>query len=554
MLTSLHVRNFTLIDQLVLNFGTGLNILTGETGAGKSIIIDALGIAIGERASADSVREGANKLTVEATFTISDSSQTTRDRLTEQGLENEDDPNTLILSREITKSGKSQSRVNGYLVTTAILRAVGLDLVDVHGQHEHQSLLLPETHIDLLDHWLGMEVQLLRKSVCETFAEVLKTKKELDQLQRDSRERARDADLYKFQRREIADATLCIDEEQQLALERAKLSNSDRLQAIAEETYQGLSSDAIDIINASISSLSKAINLDPGLSSALDQITEAAAFLEDGITQIRRYRDSLDSEPGRLEVVNDRLDLIHSLTRKYGETIADVLEYGRNLEQMLFALEDSDASEDELSSKLVLLQESIHNLCADLSTKRKQGAKLFSKAIIAELCDLGMSQTIFEVAVDGHHLTAKGSDKVEFLISANPGEPLRPLSKVASGGETSRIMLAIKSVLAQSSYVPTMIFDEIDTGIGGRTGRVLADKLASLSAISQILCITHLPQIASRPVAEHFCIEKSVAGGRTSISVVALNDDQRELEIARMLGGETSQTVIQHAREMLAAK
>jgi DNA repair protein RecN (Recombination protein N) len=554
MLTSLNVRNFALIDHLELTFGDGLNILTGETGAGKSIVIDALGLALGERASADMIRSGTDKLSVEAAFTLDDTPNSTSRHLTENGLDNDDDPHVLILARELSNSGKSQSRINGRLVTTSMLRRIGQDLVDVHGQHEHQSLLSSETHIDLLDNWLGAEVLSLGSAAAEGFKEINTLKRNLETLRSQARERARDQDLYKFQLAEITDANLQIFEEEALLQERSKLENVERLRSVSEEAYSMLNTTATDAITKNLSSLARAADLDIGLSIIVEQLTESSAFLEEAVSQIRRYRDSLEVEPGRLDAVNERLNLIHSLQRKYGSTIEEVISYSEELSSKLLSIEHSDELEEDIQFKLQKIAKSFQGLVDELSERRLAGGKQFSAAIVAELVDLGMSQTSFVVSVAEQAASAKGKDKIEFMLSTNPGEPLRPLARIASGGETSRLMLAIKSVLARSSYVPTMIFDEIDTGIGGRTGRIIADKLASLSKIAQILCITHLPQIASRPAAAHFSIEKFVTGGRTNVSVVALSPMERETEIARMLGGDSSQTVLQHAREMLSAK
>jgi len=554
MLTSLRISNFALIDHLELVFDRGLNILTGETGAGKSIIIDALGIALGERASTDMLRSESQRLTVEATFSLHDAADSTQGRLIEYSLENEDDPDTLIMSRELNSTGKSQSRINGRLVTTLLLRQVGQDLVDVHGQHEHQSLLNAETHIDLFDNWLGSEALTLRKSISAKYTELSQVRRDLEKLTSDSRERVRNADLYSFQLKEITEAGLSSNELDQLTSERARLNNSERLKEAAEESYSSMSSDVIDTVNKHLFTLTKAAEIDPGLASVVEQLTEASAYIEESITLLRRYRETLEIEPGRLEAINERLDLIHSLQRKYGETVDEVIEYARSLEKKLFDLEDNDAREAELQKQRHSIELSLDTLSANLSKKRADGAKVFSAAILSELADLAMGQSRFEVAISRQDLNPKGFDRIEFLISTNPGAPLRPLAKIASGGETSRLMLAIKSVLAKSSYVPTMIFDEIDSGIGGRTGRILADKLASLGTQSQILCITHLPQIASRPAAKHFSIEKTVINDRTSIAVTPLGKHEREVEIARMLGGDNTETVLLHAREMLAAR
>jgi DNA repair protein RecN (Recombination protein N) len=302
-----------------------------------------------------------------------------------------------------------------------------------------------------------------------------------------------------------------------------------------------------------LGSLQKAAMLDPNVQLAIDQLAESSAYLEEAIVRLRRYRESLEPEPGRLEKINERLDLIHSLQRKYGDTIPEIIAFAGDIKQKIYSLEDTEAMESELTRRIGSLEANIIKLSGKLSDYRKSGGVKFSKLIVAELSDLAMSQTTFGVSVEpAPVISSTGADKVEFLISTNTGEPLRPLAKIASGGETSRLMLAIKSILARSSFVPTVIFDEIDIGIGGRTGRIIADKLAAMSSFAQVLCITHLPQIASRPAFAHFSIEKRTAAGRTTVSVVQLGPNERELEIARMLGGEQSQTVLQHAREMLS--
>jgi DNA repair protein RecN (Recombination protein N) len=553
MLTFLHIRNFALIEQLELSFGPGLNILTGETGAGKSILIDALGIAIGERASPDSIRIGSDKLIVEAIFSVDCAQLQTRLRISENALENEDDPNILVMAREISRNGKSQCRINGRLVTVAILRAIGQDLVDIHGQHEHQSLLSADTHIDILDNWLGADVTKSRHVLGDKYDRLLGIKRELESLHAASRERARDLDLFRFQQSEIRDAALSADEVTGLTQERSRLTNSEKLHAVSNDAYHALNETALSSVNSTLSSLQRAAEVDESLNRSIQPLVEASAYLEESVSLLRQYRDTLDSEPGRLEIINERLDLIHSLQRKYGDSVAEIVAYLAEIELSLNKLEDGEVRQSELLRSQKSLENELQQLASDLSTRRIDGGKKFSAAIVRELLDLGMVHTRFEVSIQPQSISAKGIDRVEFLISTNPGEPMRPLARIASGGETSRLMLAIKSVLARTFQVPTIIFDEIDTGVGGRTGRVLADKLASLATVAQILCITHLPQIASRPASVHFLIEKKIVDGRTIVEVEPLSPNDREAEIARMLGGERSETVLLHAREMLAA-
>jgi DNA repair protein RecN (Recombination protein N) len=553
MLNSLHIRNFALIENLDLVFGSGLNILTGETGAGKSIVIDALGTALGERASSENIRSGAERFLVEAVFSVDANQAQTRTKLTDLSLENEDDPDQLVLARELTKSGKTYCRVNGRLVTVSSLRSIGMDLVDVHGQHEHQSLLSAETHIELLDNWLGSGVKHLKAEIAKEFGEMLSLRREQNLLLAETRERERNLDLYKYQVNEIKGADLSEGELTTLTQERSRLSNAEKLLAVAEETYHNLNDLTQTSLNSSMSSLQRAVDLDPSLSSVLEPICEAASYLEEAVSAIRHYKETLDAEPGRLEEVNERLDVIHALQRKYGETIEEILAYMVETDLKLSSLEDRDQRIFELGSRISRLDTQINTTAQTLSTERRKGGAKFADQIESELRDLGMVQTSFSVSIEPQSLSARGTDHVEFLISPNLGEPLRPLAKIASGGEASRLMLAIKSVLLRSSYVPTMIFDEIDTGVGGRTGRVIADKLEALGKIAQIVCITHLPQIASRPATAHFFIEKSEVGDRTVVNVHNLDTGSREREIARMLGDEESQTVLQHAREMLAA-
>jgi DNA repair protein RecN (Recombination protein N) len=552
MLTELHIRNFALIERLDLSFGKTLNILTGETGAGKSIVIDALGLTLGERASSDFIRTGTDKATVEAVFDLRDASEATKSRLADGGLGNEDDPEMLILAREVTRSGKTQCRVNGHLVPVALLREVGQELVDVHGQHEHQSLLSVDAHIDLLDNWLGVDVQMLRASVGKHYAETNRLRRELEDLRSQARERARNLDLYRFQQEEIAAAALRPGEEEELASERSRLANAEKLHMSADEAYESLANTALDGLNTTLAGLERASAMDETLTPIIEQLTESVAFADEARRLLRSYRDGIEFNPERLEAIEERVTLLRSLQRKYGDTLEEIIAYGEELTAKLDVLENSEAREADLEKLLKSSEETLGKSAAKLTKMRREGSKKFAAGILAELKDLGMAATRFEVSIEAQAIGAKGADKVEFLLSPNPGEPLKPLVKIASGGEASRLMLAIKSVLARAAFVPTLIFDEIDVGVGGRTARTIADKLSALSSFAQILCITHLPQIASRPASAHFFIEKRVVDGKTIVDVRPLPDEGRVEEIARMLGGDESETVRQHAREMLA--
>ena len=555
MLNELIIRNFALIDEIQLTFPRGLNLLTGETGAGKSIVIDALGLVLGERASGpDVIRTGADRCSVEAIFDLSDASPATHEYLRAEGLIDEgaagDDQ--LIVSRELSRSGRNQCRINGRLMPVASLRQATDGLVDVHGQHEHQSLLSPDRHLDLLDSWLGDKALTLRHTVGEYYAQANSVRRSLTELRETAKERARNIDLYRFQQGEIENAGLTPGEEDDLAVERSRLMNSEKLSALADEAYASLNNSGLDSLNSALASAQKAAILDPQLEPVVAQLTEAVAAADDARRALRDYRDDVEFNPERLEEIEERLDLIRSLKRKYGETIEEIIGFGNDLSGKLSELDSSDEREAILSRDLEAVSKKLAEMSQQLSKVRRDGSQQFSQSIVRELRDLGMSQTRFDVQVGEQPQMATGADKVEFLLSPNPGEPLKALAKIASGGELSRIMLALKTVLSRAAYVPTLIFDEIDIGVGGRTALTIAQKLADLATTAQVFCITHLPQIASQPAAAHYFIEKVVDHGRTTIRISELDAGGRVDEIARMLGGNNqSPIVVEHARAML---
>lgn len=558
MLVELHVTNFALIDRLDLTFSAGLNILTGETGAGKSIIIDALGLALGGRAGADLVRTGSSKATVEAIFDLTHAPEEVRRRLADAGLDGEDEEEMLLVTRELARAGgKSQCRINGRLMPVAVLKEIAEGLVDVHGQHEHQSLLAADRHIDILDNWGGKDALALRQSVAARFGEASALKREREKLQTDARERARMLDLYRFQQEELASASLQPGEEDELNANRSRLANSEKLSAAAADAYATLSgaergAGALDALNAALAAVEHVAVLDENLSPLAETLQSAVSYAEDAARELRVYQESVEFNPERLEEIEARLDLIRTLKRKYGETLEEIIAYGVEMAGKLDALENSEAREEELTVAIAEAEGKLNAATARLTKARRKASENFAAGIARELADLGMAATQFEVSIEVQPVTSKGTDKVEFLLSPNPGEPLRPLAKIASGGEMSRIMLAMKSVLARTGAIPTMIFDEIDVGVGGRTAQTIGDKLEALAREAQIMCITHLPQIASRAGA-HFFIEKQVHEGRTTVSVAPLDAEGRIEEIARMLGGSRrSEAVVQHAREMLS--
>lgn len=548
MLTELSVENFALVERVRLRFGAGLNLLTGETGAGKSILLDALGMVLGERTGADVVRHGSDKARVEAVFTISESDPRVRPALETTGIELED--GLLILSRELSATGKSSARINGRPVTVGTLKTIGDALVDIHGQHEHQSLLVVERHADLLDSWCGREVLAQKQAVAGAWEAYSAARAEREGLQRDARERARNLDLYSYQRDELDAAALVPGEDEELQAEKLRLSSAERLHAASSSAYSALQGGALDGLSQAVREIERALKFDESLSGLLETLQSALYAADDAMREVRTYRDSVEFNPERLAQIEDRLDLLKTLKRKYGESVEEILRYREELGQKLDTLENAEErlSELEAAEKETLLE--TEKRAAQLTQARKKAAQPFSKGIQSELKDLAMAATRFAVSIEPAPLSASGGDAIEFLISPNPGEPLKPLAKIASGGELSRVMLALKSVMSKNVAPPTLVFDEIDTGIGGRTATTLAEKLHTLGKAAQTLCITHLPQIAARG-DHHFFIEKRTEKGRTTVSVVPLEGEARVQELARMLGGNDSLTVVAHAREML---
>ena len=573
MLAELHIENFAIIEELHLRFGPGFNVLTGETGAGKSIIVDAVSTLLGGRAETGVIRSGADEARVEGIFLLNKAMQEAiLPILRRDGLEGEDEE-TLILAREIRRGGRSICRVNGRAVTLKVLEQIGQRLVDIHGQTEHLSLLRVREHLDLLDRYGRLWP--LRERVAAKVRELRQVRQELEGLLRDERELARRADLLAYQVREIASANLRVGEEEELESERARLANAERLMELADETYRALYEgeerqlSAIDLLGQVARNLAELERLDPGLRGQQQVAEEAACQLEELARSLRAYRDTIEYNPARLRQVEERLDLIHELKRKYGDSIAEILAFGEEAQRELEGIVHSEERVEELRAREDELLHEIGELASRLSAERRAAGDRLAKAIEAELAELGMKGARFAVAieqeeaedgawVDGRRYAfdERGLDRVEFLIAPNVGEPLKPLAKIASGGETSRLMLALKTVLSAADRTPILIFDEIDAGIGGRAGGVVGRKLWSLTAEAspdgvghQVLCVTHLPQLACYGDV-HFKVAKAVVGGRTIASARALSEEERVEELAAMLGTATAVTR-QSARELL---
>lgn len=565
MLVELNVRNFAIIDELQLHFSPGFNVLTGETGAGKSIIIDAVSTLLGGRADTTMVRSGTDEARVEGIFHLNETAkEAVLPLLQKDGLEG-DDGNTLVLAREIRREGRSVCRVNGRAVTLSTLENIGQHLVDIHGQTEHLSLLRVREHIDFLDRY--GDLWSLRRQVADLVRELRQVRQELDALVRDERELARRADLLTYQIQEIASANLRVGEEQELNEERTRLANAEHLTELANQAYHALyggekgQSSAIDLLSQAAHSLTDLEKIDPTLKEQRQVAEEASYQLEDLARSLRAYRDSIEFNPSRLRQVEERLDLIYNLKRKYGDSIAEILAFGEAAQRELDGLVHSEERVEGLRAREVELLRRIGDLAAQLSAQRRATGEQLGEAIEAELKDLGMEGARFGVAIeqkeaeDGAWVGDKryafdttGIDRVEFLISPNVGEPLKSLVKIASGGETSRLMLALKAVLSAADRTPTLIFDEIDAGIGGRAGGIVGQKLWSLTAGTgpggaghQVLCVTHLPQLAGYGDV-HFKVDKGVVGERTLTTVQQLTEEDRVEELASMLGIATKVT------------
>ncbi len=551
MLRALAIRNFAIIDRLDVSFGPGLNVLTGETGAGKSILIDALTAILGGRVGAEVVRGGADRAIVDGVFDLEGADHIAA-ALADAGFECDD--GELLITREIAGGGKSSARIGGRPATIGQLRALAEDLVDLHGQHDHQSLLSVPRHLDILDGWGGPEVLALREQVAETYEVACRLREERDNLARDARERAHLVDLYSFQVNEIGEAAPRPGEDEELEADAKRLANAQRLGEAAAAASDGLSGEgggAVDSLAQAARALEDIADLDDRVRPILEALNAARYEAEEVAHDLRRYADSVELDPERLEQVEERLEMLRSLKRKYGDTLDEVVAYGQATTEKLNALTHSEERGAELDAEIARVEAEYTDRAGRLSELRRRKGQAFAEAVLAELADLGMARTRFEVSLEPCEPTARGADRVEFLISPNPGEPLRPLAKIASGGELSRVMLAIKSAMARRDPLPTMVFDEIDTGVGGRTAGVIADKLSALARGAQVLCITHLPQIAGRGDT-HLYIEKQVAGERTTVSVSPLSQDERIEELARMLSGaETTEAVRRAARELL---
>ena len=565
MLAELHVSDFAIIEDLHLVFHPGFNVLTGETGAGKSIIIDAIDLLLGGKSSQEMVRAGKRMARVEGLFEL-EGELAKRVQAWLQARELDDEQNMVILAREVRRGGRSVARINGRAVAQALLSELGDMLVDIHGQGQHLSLLRPRTHILLLDEYAGLTAQ--RAHLAQQVAELRQVRQELDRLRQSAREMARRIDLLSYQVQEIDEAGLSPDEEAALQSELRRLANAEALMSESAALEALLSEgeleqpSALDVLGEAIAHLNKLARLDPDLAS----LNARAEALFEGVSDLAReisaYAAGLEFDPARLEEVEERLALISRLKRKYGDTIEEILAFGEQARAELALLSHSEARTEELATREEALLREIGEKARALSAARQAAAEELANAIEQELADLRMSGARFGVEIvqrpdaQGCYVgeerlafDATGIDQVQFLVSANPGEPLRPLSKVASGGETARLMLALKNVLSRADETPTLIFDEIDQGIGGRVGAIVGRKLLALARSHQVICVTHLPQIAAYG-DKHLQVTKEVVGDRTISQLNVLEGEARVAELAAMLGAD-SDSGRQSAQELL---
>ncbi len=555
MLLELYVKDFALIEELRLEFSPGLNILTGETGAGKSMVIDAVELLLGGRASSDWVRTGRERAVIEALFDIG-SSTGVREALEKQGF---DASEQVLLTREISARGRNVCRVNGRTVTASMLRDITEQLIDLHGQHEHQSLLKPSRHLVLLDEFAGQAAAALKARVRSRCAEINRVESEIEKLSGgDPRERAQRVDLLEFQIEEIDRARLRVGEEEELRSRRRVLSNAEKLKLAASRAY-ALIYDGEGPVPAAVDRLAEALAEIEAICELDDELGGLKADLEDALLKIQEmsrplagYVEMLEYDPRELEEVENRLNVLSNLKRKYGDSIEEVLEYRDRARRQLEEIRGAEGRLAELGDLRARLIRQWREEAEELSEQRRKAAAGLAQAVQAELQQLGMPRAVFEVSFSerGHSPHPEGLDEVEFLISPNPGEEPRPLARVASGGEMARVMLALKTVLASADDIPVLIFDEIDAGIGGRAAHAVGERMARVAKAKQVLAVTHLAQIAVR-ADTHFLLEKEVVGGRTVTRARPLDFEERVYELARMMGGGQEDTALTHARSLL---
>ena len=550
MIVELRVENLAIIKQVEVHFLGGFSVMTGETGAGKSLLIDALELALGERADTELVRTGSAKASVQLVADLSDSPAIC-EWCSAESIELEE--NRLIIHREVYAEGRSQAKVNGRTIPVATLRVLGKQLVDLHGQHQHQSLFDPETHIEFLDLWIGPEVVSLKLKVAAHFETFSELKRRADALKRNVRDREQKIDMLRFQVDEISNFAPVVGEEDELLSSLSRMRNLERISQAVAKALDVLSegeSNARDLLGIGLQAVEEAARFDATLSTS--DLETASVALNEGINVLSHYVDTLEMDPQLLETMDDRLDALRKLKRKYGDSEQEILSFLDSASRELSDLENAEASQETIEAEVNEAHSRLIELCEMLSQLRHEKSELFTKEVQEHLKDLSMNRAVLSARMMTVQPTATGSDSLEFLFSANAGEVAKPLAKIASGGEISRVMLALKSVLAGRAGVPTLIFDEVDTGLGGQAATSVGRKIRELGKHYQVISISHLPQVAAQGTHQ-YRIEKSEEGGRVATQVVKLSGEERVDEIARMLAGDQiSESARANARELLS--
>ncbi len=559
MLLEITIENLALIREVRLSLGPGLNVLTGETGAGKSIVVDAMNLLVGGRALGEQVRTGTERAYVEGLFDCSELPRVSR-KLAELGLSVSED-GTLMLAREVVRGGRGVCRVNGRVVPLAMYRSIGELLVDLHGQHEHQSLLRVDRHLELLDHFGGSDLLERRALVENLYQRLIHLKEEQEKLMLDERERARRIDYLRHAIADIERIKPCPGEKEELEKERERLRYGEKLACLAkeitEDLFDGYSNmiPAYDLLSRAADKAQEMVRYDKTAETISATLQEIKYRLEDVLDFLREYREKLDFDPDHAQEVEERLYALKNLMRKYGASLEEVCAYRDQAAAELEELGQMHSRAEKLAEEYAEVLRQYETVGNELAALRREKAAVFTSEVVNELRSLGMENARFDIAWES--LTAPtpvGNDRIEFLFSANPGEPLKPLAKIASGGEMSRVMLALKVILAETDQIPTLIFDEIDTGIGGRTLQIVGERLSTVARTKQVLCVTHSPYIASKG-QRHFYIEKKTVDDQTYTFVHLLDEQQRVKELARLLGGAEDEEVTRsHAEQLLRQK
>lgn len=554
MLSSLTIKNFAIIDKIQIDFQPKMTVLTGETGAGKSIVIDALGLLAGGRGSADYIRKGKKKALLQALFILPKNAPAYR-ILDEVGISYDD--NGLILQRELYRNGHNICRINGELVNLTNMRRVGETLIDIHGQNEHQELMRPDKHLSLLDSFANKQLRVLKDKYSESYQQYRKEKASLEKKEKNEKDWVQRLDMLQFQVQEIKTAQLQPEEEEQLAEEKEQLDNYQAIHDALENSYQLLSgeeNDALGQVGSVMEQMQRVAEFSPDLGQISQRVTDAYYGLSDSVRDVSNQLATMEWDEDRLDQIEHRLDDIHQLKRKYGNSISEILNYYQKIKSELKDMQQTDADSDEQKERVDELFKKSKQIARQLSSERKKSAVQLEKAVHKQLKALYMEKAVFSVKFlqgTDERLNSEGLDQVEFYIQTNPGESMGPLARIASGGELSRVMLALKTIFAQRQGVTSIIFDEVDTGVSGRVAQAIAEKISLIAQSSQVLCITHLPQVAA--VSDHhYLVTKHVQDGRTETRVERLRQSEKIEELARMLAGtEITDLARKHAAELL---